>query len=97
MSKLFLRCPNCRGILEVKLLSNVTSSNLKSIVAKNKFYCESCMKGGLGKIQMTVFKFDWEREATSLNSSSTPTKLDPTTLSPEQIADNKAREISKQQ
>ena len=55
------------------------------------------MKGGLGKIQMTVFKFDWEREATSLNSSSTPTKLDPTTLSPEQIADNKAREISKQQ
>jgi len=46
------------------------------------------LKAGLGKILMTIVKFDWEKEAQPLNKSSI--KVDAT---PEEISKNLKREL----
>ena len=90
MTKLFLRCPNCKTISEKSVNGAVTGKRLQEVFKTSSNYCPKCLKAGLGKILMTIVKFDWEKEAKLLNKSSVPIKVDAT---PEEISKNLKREL----
>lgn len=88
--KIFLECPNCHNKTILQSEKSTSSNNVKMLLEK-KSYCENCKKRNLGNIGLRVIKFESEREATSLDSSKVPTKLDPSTISKEQLEQNKMK------
>jgi len=83
-----LKCPNCKTISEKSVSGAVTGKRLQEVFKTSSNYCPNCLKAGLGKILMTIVKFDWEKEAQPLNKSSI--KVDAT---PEEISKNLKREL----
>ena len=90
MPKIFLKCPNCKTISEKSINGSVNGKRLQEVFKTSSNYCSDCLKAGVGKILMTIVKFDWEKEAQPLNKSNVPTKAKST---PEEIALNLKREL----
>ena len=93
MTKIFLRCPNCKTINEKSINGSVTGKRLQEVFKTTSNYCPKCLKDGVGRILMTIIKFDWEKEAKPLNKSSIPARPEAT---PEEIARNINRELELQ-
>jgi hypothetical protein len=91
--KLFLKCSNCKAITEFELPKNVSSSSLKSTFGNRSFYCEKCQKDGLGKILLSIVKFDWEKDVTTRNQSSVPTNVPLHSITDEELKKNVQREL----
>jgi hypothetical protein len=91
--KIFLECPNCHNKTILQSNKSASSNNIKDLLGK-KTFCEVCKKNQLGNIELRVIGFDGEREATTIPGSKVPTKLDPVSLSLEQLNNNKLKEKS---
>ena len=90
MTKIFLKCPNCKTISERSVDGLVTGNRIQEFFKNSSNYCPECLKAGVGKILLTVVKFDWEKEAQPLNKSNVPTKVESDL---EEIAQNLKREM----
>jgi transcriptional regulator NrdR family protein len=95
--KILMKCPNCRSEKSLNLDHTMTSERLKVLFKNSGVYCEKCSKDGLGKIQLKVKSFDWEKkvETTRLEQElHTPVHLDPSSISKEQLEKNIKKVLS---
>jgi hypothetical protein len=91
--KIFLECPNCHDTKVLAFENAVlTVTTLKNVFKNNPTYCVKCAGHGVGKISMNVIRFDWDKSAESVrrvNDKHAPIYIDPVSISPEKIEENK--------
>lgn len=92
--RIFLECPNCNNKYDKRLDGALTPNNVKEAMFTTT-YCPECLKNNLGKIELRVKQFDWERTSATTNSTNVPTKLDPSEFDENQLDELRRKELAK--
>jgi hypothetical protein len=92
--KLVMKCPCCGSEDVARLDYKLTGERIKELL-QNKNHCQVCMKAGLGNVEMSVKKFDWEADLTMQQAEGlhVPVKLNTEDVTPEKLVEIKAREM----